>query len=55
MAKNKINLPMSQGGLTRFFEGKSSLIDITPEMVLAATIIFAVALIIAHKINILGF
>ena len=55
MAKDRISLPMSQGGLTRIFEGKVSQVELTPEMVFIATIAFAVVILIAHKINILGF
>lgn len=56
MAKDKISLPMSQGGLRTFSEGQGfSKLTFAPDKFIFVSILLAVLLILVIKANPLGF
>lgn len=55
MAKDRITLPMSQGGLQRFFSEYKSKLQFSPDKVLLVGALIAIAVFLLHLINPLGF
>ena len=48
MAKDKVNMPATTAGLTRYFDDYRSKIDFTPGHVIIITLIIAIAVLILH-------
>ena len=48
---NKIRMPSSQGGLTRYFDEYSSKIDISPTTVVILALVVMVLVIILHSVG----
>ena len=54
MADNKISLPSGSGGITRYFDEKTSNVEISPKAVIVICILIIVFEIILHKTNMFG-
>ncbi len=55
MANNRVSLPMSQGGLQRFFSDYKSKFQFGPDKVIFAAAVLAIIILLFHILNPLGY
>lgn len=51
MANNKVNMPSSGAGITRYFEDSKSNIEISPGQIIILCIVVIIALLILHSMG----